>query len=411
MKQKIQTKFMNEDGQTAQANFVTYLGDDNIWFADLLYEIKREWIDKKHYVTDIIIREKEPVMLAVNKPHVPFISADKEKNKQYLNLPKDKIETITKKLNASLPKDGKTDEIMEFSFRVEGLGAFRGNFSTDNAGAGISIRYLPSDMISIKKVGYPNKYMKKIVDMVSEVSISTPAGIRKTSAVKKAGLIIHCGPTGSGKTTAAAAEIGYFAEYQTGTIITYEDPIEIEFPVTTAPVRQYELGKDIVADEHETIIQKIKKHVVRNNPSVIQFGEVRTPEEIRLAIDTSLRGHLVIATLHAADVGEALSTLMSVTKDEEYLLSQALLSIVAHRLVTTQMGKILPLYEYISLTPQDRAAIKQKRVEDVVKLLSGKDNEHKDGCSFAQYLDMQAKEGKLSAQEAQEIEETIINDK
>jgi len=400
---RIQTEFVDSDRETADAIFNDYLGIDNAWFGALLYEIKEEWIAKGSPITDILIRENAPVMLALIKAHVPFESVrSKTAGRNILLLSRSKIVDMVKKF-VPIDETFTSGTSYDFSFYVMGLGIFRGNYSVDTTGVGVSLRYLSFDIPTFSSVGYPPFYKKEIEKLVEYVSVKTPTKIVKSGVVRQGGLIIHVGPTGSGKTTSMAAEVGYLADETSGAIITYENPIEYRLSATRAPVRQFEIGKDIKADAENTLLDNMMRHLLRNNPSVVLIGEGRDSKDIRAMMDTALKGHLVLGTIHASDVKEALTTMLSVAKGEEYIVATSIRAIVAHRLFTSKTGEIIPLFEILIPTPQDRKNILEGRIEQVANALSGKDSKHVSGISFEKHIEELVKYGSISPTEGNEL--------
>ncbi|MEM5785876.1 MAG: PilT/PilU family type 4a pilus ATPase [Syntrophobacteraceae bacterium] len=116
----------------------------------------------------------------------------------------------------------------------------------------------------------------------------------------KAGLVLICGSTGSGKSATIAAMIEEINRNSAMHIVTLEDPIEYRFVSKKSFVEQRELGEHIVSIEQGLL------DVLREDPDVIVVGELRDPETIRLALNAAESGHLVIATLHGSNSEEAL---------------------------------------------------------------------------------------------------------
>lgn len=239
--------------------------------------------------------------------------------------------------------------------------------------------------------------------MIEKVVIKTPGGTITSGVVKQGGLILHVGPTGSGKTTSIAAEIGLFADQTTGTIITYEDPIEYKFMNTVAPVRQYEIDVDIVADAERSVKDNMRRHVVRNNPSIVSFGEGRTHEDMKMMLETGLKGHLVMGTIHAANVKEAITILTGAVKGEEHILQHSIKAIVAHKLYVNKSGLVVPIFEIWIPSEQDRVHLSNNETGKIIDALSGRDIPHPSGVSFASHIGMLVDEGKFSPSEASAI--------
>ena len=114
---------------------------------------------------------------------------------------------------------------------------------------------------------------------------------------KKSGLIIVCGPTGSGKSTTVASMLVELEKKNRGSlkILSLEDPPEYVIPGVT----------QVKVDERNGFSQALN-HIFRQDPDIIMIGEIRDEESAAAALRAALTGHLVFATLHAGSAGEAL---------------------------------------------------------------------------------------------------------
>jgi general secretion pathway protein E len=136
------------------------------------------------------------------------------------------------------------------------------------------------------------------------------------------GIILVTGPTGSGKTTTLYAALGKL-DASAANIMTVEDPIEYELP----GVGQTQVNAKIDLD-----FAKALRAILRQDPDVIMIGEIRDFETAQIAIQASLTGHLVLATLHTNDAASAVTRLTDMGV-EPFLLSSSLLGVLAQRLV------------------------------------------------------------------------------
>jgi len=114
-----------------------------------------------------------------------------------------------------------------------------------------------------------------------------------------AGLVIVCGPTGSGKTTTLHALLAILARTARN-IMTLEDPVERIVPGTS---------QTQVAPAHGLTFATGLRHVLRHDPDVLLVGEVRDRETAQLAVEAARTGHLVLTSLHAIDAPSALARL------------------------------------------------------------------------------------------------------
>ncbi len=136
------------------------------------------------------------------------------------------------------------------------------------------------------------------------------------------GIVLVTGPTGSGKTTTLYAAMGRL-DASHSNIMTVEDPIEYEFPG---------VGQTQVNTKIELTFAKALRAILRQDPDIIVIGEIRDFETAQIAIQASLTGHLVLATIHTNDAASAVTRLTDMGI-EPFLLSSSLLGVLAQRLV------------------------------------------------------------------------------
>jgi general secretion pathway protein E len=136
------------------------------------------------------------------------------------------------------------------------------------------------------------------------------------------GIVLVTGPTGSGKTTTLYAAL-QMLDAAHANIMTVEDPIEYEL----AGVGQTQVNPKIDLD-----FAKALRAILRQDPDIIMIGEIRDHETAQIAVQASLTGHLVLATLHTNDAVSAVTRLTDMGI-EPFLLSSSLLGVLAQRLV------------------------------------------------------------------------------
>ncbi|MGA7326284.1 MAG: GspE/PulE family protein [Rhodomicrobium sp.] len=136
------------------------------------------------------------------------------------------------------------------------------------------------------------------------------------------GMIVVTGPTGSGKTTTLAAALSTLND-TTRKILTIEDPIEYEIEGVSQSQIKPSIGLTFA---------NALRAFLRQDPDVIMVGEMRDAETVRVGIQASLTGHLVLTTLHTNTAAAAITRLVDL-QVEPFLLSASLRCIVAQRLV------------------------------------------------------------------------------
>jgi general secretion pathway protein E len=185
-------------------------------------------------------------------------------------------------------------------FRVASSGVLGGeklSLRVMNQAAGL----LPLDQIGFSKENY-----RLISDIISQPS----------------GMVLVCGPTGSGKTTSLYAMLGAI-DFYTRNVVTVEDPIE--YMLDCASQIEVNVKANIT-------FANALRSILRQDPDVICVGEVRDAETAGMALQASQTGHLVLATLHSSSNLAALVRLIDLGI-KPLLLSSALSVIISQRLV------------------------------------------------------------------------------
>lgn len=164
------------------------------------------------------------------------------------------------------------------------------------------------------------------------------------------GLVLVCGPTGSGKTTLQAAAYAHAGRAMPDRkVITYEDPIEFVLGGThwTGPQpAQSQIGRDI-----QTFALGLR-NAMRRKPSIIGIGEARDLETVDAMIEAGLTGHLCYATVHTESVPETVNRIIQVYPPAEQSsvasrLIGALRVVVVQRLVKTLNGRRKAIREFV----------------------------------------------------------------
>jgi general secretion pathway protein E len=136
------------------------------------------------------------------------------------------------------------------------------------------------------------------------------------------GIVLVTGPTGSGKTTTLYAALQTLDRF-TRNIVTVEDPVEYDL----AGIGQIQVNARI-----DLSFARALRSILRQDPDVIMIGEIRDLETAEIAVQASLTGHLVLATLHTNDAVSAITRLTDLGV-ESFLLASSLRGILAQRLV------------------------------------------------------------------------------
>jgi twitching motility protein PilU len=224
--------------------------------------------------------------------------------------------------------------------------------------------------------------------------------VLKDVVVKKNGLVLVVGATGSGKSTTLAAMIDHRNSSGPGHIISVEDPIEFVHRHKKCIVTQRELG----FDTHS--FSDALKHAVRQAPDVILIGEIRDRESMEAAITFADTGHLCLGTLHSTNANQSFERILNFFPAERHAqilmhLSLNLRAIVSQRLIPSVEGGRVAAIEIMIDTPRIKDLIKQGEIEALKEAM---EHGNQEGCqTFDQALFTLYKDGKIT------LEQTLMN--
>jgi twitching motility protein PilT len=164
------------------------------------------------------------------------------------------------------------------------------------------------------------------------------------------GLVLVCGPTGSGKSTTLAALLDVLDQRRAAHVITLEDPIEYRFHPRRCLVHQRELGTHIPS------FAAGLRAALREAPDVILLGELRDRDTIAAALTAAETGHLVLATLHAPSAAGAIDRVIDVFPESgqrqiRNQLAGSLRTIVTQYLLPRRDGGRAAAVELVPVTP------------------------------------------------------------
>jgi len=164
------------------------------------------------------------------------------------------------------------------------------------------------------------------------------------------GLVLVCGPTGSGKSTTLAALLDLLDQRRAAHVITLEDPIEYRFTPRRGIVHQRELGV------HISSFAAGLRTALREAPDVILLGELRDRDTIAAALTAAETGHLVLATLHAPSAAGAIDRMIDAFSDRQqrqvrWQLASVLRTVITQYLLPRRDGGRIPAIELVPVTP------------------------------------------------------------
>ena len=145
------------------------------------------------------------------------------------------------------------------------------------------------------------------------------------------GLVLVCGPTGSGKSTTLAALIGEINRTEARHIITIEDPIEYEHRNGMSIVEQVEVGRDAPS------FASALRASLRQDPDVILVGEMRDLETVATALTAAETGHLILSTLHTSDATQAIHRIVDVFPPQQQTQIKQQLALSLNAIIVQQL--------------------------------------------------------------------------
>ena len=199
-------------------------------------------------------------------------------------------------------------------------------------------------------------------------NIMLPPSLRELRH-RKEGIVIFCGATGSGKTTAMYSMLDAINRESCKHIITLDNPIEIVLKGRKSIISQREIG--IHTDSfHEGL-----RSALREDPDILLVGEMRDKDTIRTALQAAETGHLVLTTIHAASVSEVVDRILSYFPAEEApqlrsVLAASFLGIAACKLLPRKGGGRVAAFEVLLKTPATTSVIKDGNMMQIADFMS-----------------------------------------
>ena len=198
-----------------------------------------------------------------------------------------------------------------------------GRIKTERDGKAVEVR------VSVVPVAFGEKVVMRLMDPdilfqdLSRLGFSAGDLIRYNRCIERPhGIILVCGPTGSGKSTTLYSTLKHLATPEIN-VTTVEDPIEMVHE---------EFNQIAVQPAVGITFGTILRNILRQDPDVIMLGEMRDLETAQNAVQAALTGHLVLSTLHTNDAPSAVTRLLDLGVPS-FLIQSSLVGLVAQRLV------------------------------------------------------------------------------
>ena len=236
----------------------------------------------------------------------------------------------------------------DFSFALQGLARFRVSTFRQRGSLAAVIRVIAFKLPNASELGIPD-------------SVIHMGDYGK-------GLVLVTGSAGSGKSTTLACIIDYINHSKEKHIITLEDPLEFLHSHDKSIVTQREISSDT-----ESYIKALRA-AMRQSPDVILLGEMRDYETIQVAMTAAETGHLIFSTLHTMGAANTIDRIIDVFPANQQRqiavqLSMVLQAVVSQQLVPGTDGRMIPVFEIMTVTPAIRNMIRENKSFQIDGLL------------------------------------------
>jgi len=266
----------------------------------------------KELLTRVIREGASDLHIVVGAPPMIRVHGGLEPMHGYSPLSPDETqEIIYSVMNEDQVAEFESEKECDLSFGIEGLSRFRLNVYRDRGSVVAAFRSIPFEILTFEQLGLPR--------------------VAADFAYRPLGLVLVCGPTGSGKSTTLAAIIDKINQERSVHIITIEDPIEDLHKHNRAVVNQREVHADTKS------FAAALKRVLRQDPAVIVIGEMRDPETIQAALTVAETGHLAFATLHTNDALQTINRIVDVFPSSQQAQVRTQLSFVLEGVFVQQL--------------------------------------------------------------------------
>lgn len=265
----------------------------------------------------------------------------------------------------------------DFSFAIPGLSRFRVNAYKQRGTMAVVVRVITFQLPDYHELMIPNS--------VIELSDASK------------GLVLVTGPAGSGKSTTLSCIVDEINNKYEKHIITLEDPLEYLHSHKKSIISQREINVDT-----EGYVPALRA-ALRQSPDVILLGEMRDHETIQVAMTAAETGHLILSTLHTIGAANTIDRIIDAFPAEQQRqiaiqLSMVIRAVVSQQLVPDVDGKMIPVFEIMTVTPAIRNMIRDNKVPQIEGIVYSADTA--DMVSMDNSLFRLVKEGAITRETA-----------
>ncbi|MFH1359777.1 MAG: PilT/PilU family type 4a pilus ATPase [Candidatus Omnitrophota bacterium] len=235
---------------------------------------------------------------------------------------------------------------IDFIHQEPGIGRFRVNIFTQRGSPSIVARYVTDAVHSFEDLNLPVELCRQFCE-------------------EPRGLVLVCGPAGSGKSTTIASMVEYVNATIEKHIVTIEDPIEFLFRDKKSIINQRELGIDVPS------YPAALKHVTQQSPDIIFIGTIRDEPTMKAAISAAELGVLVMSTFHTINAIQTIERIVNffpphLHSEVRMQLSLLLKGVISLRLIPRKDGKgRIPAFETMVVTPTIARLIREGSITQI----------------------------------------------
>ncbi len=293
---------------------------------------------RQHKASDLHLKVGYPPFVRIGG-HLKNIDSDPFPNSEF----------IEEMMNPFIPQDRREEYTrhggVDFAIRTDHGDRFRVNLFRSGGEMHAALRRVQGDIPDFESLNLPPIYEKMLLRTY-------------------VGIVLVTGVTGSGKSSTLAAMLNFINETRDMHIITIEDPIEFTFHGNKSIISQREIGLDVPN------FPEALRYVVRQDPDCIMIGELRDKETMLAALQAAETGHLVLASIHSADVQLTFARILEFFPREEHAFIRSSLA-ASLRAIMSQ--RLLPGIEPDSRYPATEVLLGNSLVEK--KILEEEDDD------------------------------------
>lgn len=264
-------------------------------------------------------------------------------------MPADTKSILSKIMNQRQLKVFEDMGEVDFSFSITNIGRCRANIFKQRGSMSAAFRLVSTIIPPPEELGLP----KSVIDLY----------------LKKRGLILVTGPTGSGKSTTLASIVNLINENTNSHVITLEDPIEYLHNHKNGMVNQREIGLD--TNSYAAALRA----ALREDPDVILVGEMRDIETIGIAITAAETGHLVLSSLHTIGAAGTIDRIIDVFPPHQQQQIRIQLATVLEAVITQQLvptissNNRLAVFEVMHMNTAIKNLIRESKTHQIPSII------------------------------------------